>query len=84
VRRYVGTVNGQPATALLDWQNPDSMSGTFYLHRRGPAYRLTVPNLPGTKAPRRQGQVLDLTARLWEGGGWWQLHGRPGATLRAT
>ena len=81
VRRYVGTVGGQPATALLDWQNPDSVSGTFYLHRQGPAYRLT---LPSTKAPRRQGQVLELTAQLWLGGGWWQLHGRPGATLRAT
>lgn len=84
VRRYVGTVGSQPATALLDWQNPDSVSGTFYLHRWGPAYRLTLPNSTAPPPHRHQGQVLDLTAQLWEGGGWWQLHGRPGATLRAT
>ncbi len=41
VRRYVGTVGGRPATAWLQWQTPDSITGTFYLHRGGPEYHLT-------------------------------------------
>ena len=41
VRCYVGTVGGQPATATLQWQTPDSATGTFYLHRGGPEYSLT-------------------------------------------
>ena len=35
VRRYVGSIGGQMATAVLQWQNPDSITGSFYLHRRG-------------------------------------------------
>lgn len=38
VRRYVGMVGSQPATAVVKWQNPDSVSGSFYLHRGGPTY----------------------------------------------
>jgi hypothetical protein len=41
VRRYVGTVGGQAATAVLQWQTPDSATGSFYLHRSGPEYNLT-------------------------------------------
>ncbi|MBO2009143.1 hypothetical protein [Hymenobacter negativus] len=33
VRRYVGTIGGQAATAVLQWQNPDSITGSFYMHR---------------------------------------------------
>jgi hypothetical protein len=40
VRRYVGTVGGQAATATLQWQTPDSATGTFYLHRGGSEYSL--------------------------------------------
>lgn len=40
VRRYVGTVGGQAATAVLQWQTPDSVTGQFYLHRGGPVYAL--------------------------------------------
>jgi hypothetical protein len=79
LHRYVGTVGGEPATALLSWQNPDSVAGSFYLHRRGPAYSLQL-------ARRHQGQaVLTLDDdRNANQPGEWYLRGRPGAVLRGT
>ncbi|MBD2770307.1 hypothetical protein IC235_20665 [Hymenobacter sp. BT664] len=79
VRRYVGTVGGQAATALLQWQNPDSITGFFYLHRGGPTYELSSsssrarravvlqvsPEYPNDSAPNSQ----------------WHLPARPGAML---
>ena len=35
VRRYVGSIGGKAATAVLLWQNPDSVTGSFYMHRGG-------------------------------------------------
>lgn len=79
VRHYVGTVGGQPATALLQWQNPDSITGVFYLHRGGPAYTL---ELPGGR-PRLGHLVLAVYQETpTEGGvGEWRLAGRPGSQL---
>jgi len=79
LHRYVGTVGGEPATALLSWQNPDSVAGSFYLHRRGPAYSLQL-------ARRHQGQAV-LTLDDYRNArqpGEWYLRGRPGAVLRGT
>jgi hypothetical protein len=73
VHRYVGTVGGQPATAELQWHNPDSISGRFYLHRAGVEYSWDC-------ARRNKG------ARVFDFGddGQWRLSGQPGgATLRA-
>ncbi|MGI4821665.1 MAG: hypothetical protein ACRYFV_10700 [Janthinobacterium lividum] len=39
-RRYVGTVGGDSATAMLMWQRPDSVSGIFYYWKTGPGYDL--------------------------------------------
>ncbi|MBF9223095.1 hypothetical protein [Hymenobacter ruricola] len=88
LRRYVGTVGGQPATALLEWQTPDSVSGSFYLHRRGPEYYLSTPPPPNPTAQRpirRRGQMLAVDEHEWgPRRGEWRLHGRPGATLTGT
>ena len=88
LHHYVGTVGGQPATALLTWQNPDSVSGSFYLHRRGPEYSLSLPLDPDRAKPRprrRGGQVLEVVPLAWDGpSSEWQLRGRPGATLTGT
>ena len=69
----MGTVGGQPATALLDWQHPDWPKGRFYLHRGGPEYLLDHLS----RLPRNVLQVRDAP-------GEWYLHGRPGATLTGT
>ncbi|MBO2011794.1 hypothetical protein [Hymenobacter negativus] len=85
LHRYVGTVGGQPATALLEWQNPDSVSGSFYLHRRGPGYRLSTPLPPAQHPVQRRGWVLAVDAYGWSGSSSeWRLHGKPGATLTGT
>ncbi len=73
LRRYVGTVGGQPATVLLDWQHPDWPRGRFYLHRGGPEYKLDHLS----RLPRNVLQVSDAS-------GEWHLPGRPGATLTGT
>ncbi|MGI4864582.1 MAG: hypothetical protein ACRYFZ_11725, partial [Janthinobacterium lividum] len=80
VHRYVGTVGGQPATALLAWQNPDSVQGNFYLHRRGPAYTLTS----GRHRPAYS--VLDVFQENPAEGyvGEWRLPNRPGSQLVGT
>jgi len=77
LRRYVGTVGGQPATALLDWQHPEWPQGRFYLHRGGPEYLLD--QLSGL--PRNALQVRNAEE---DGAGEWRLRGRPGATLIGT
>jgi hypothetical protein len=76
VRRYVGTVGGQPATAVLQWQTPDSATGRFYLHRGGPEYflsfdrarpgrvRLAVTDKQGEDNPSRRGYWQLTTATL--------------------
>ncbi len=71
VRRYVGTVGGQAATAVLQWQTPDSATGRFYLHRGGPAYtlRLARPR-PGT-TQLAVGEAQDDRGELPRGT--WQL-----------
>ena len=82
LHRYVGTVGGEPATALLNWQNPDSVSGSFYWQRRGPLYFLASPD-----AGPRHRRGTDLAVREgvdWEEAGSWQLHGQPGALLTGT
>ncbi|MDO7877693.1 hypothetical protein Q5H93_23355 [Hymenobacter sp. ASUV-10] len=83
LRRYVGTVGGQPATALLRWQNPDSVSGSFYFHRAGAAYTLqpaagSRPGRPMLAVSRHDLSIGDSSA------GRWQLPDRPGAVLRGT
>lgn len=77
VRHYVGTVGGQPATALLQWQNPDSITGRFYLHRRGPAYTLTnSQSHPGHPV------LAVYQENPTEGdAGEWRLVSRPGGRL---
>jgi hypothetical protein len=73
LRRYVGTVGGQLATALLDWQHPDGPQGRFYLHHGGPEYSLDQPS----DLPRN---VLRVDGTSGE----WHLRGRLGATLSGT
>ena len=77
LRRYVGTVGGQPATALLDWQHPEWPQGRFYLHRGGPEYLLD--QLSGL--PRNALQVRNAEE---DGAGEWRLRGRSGANLTGT
>jgi hypothetical protein len=79
VRHYVGTVGGQPATALLQWQNPDSITGIFYLHRGGPAYTLTLP----IGRQRLGHPVLDVYQETptEDVVGEWRLVGRPSSRL---
>jgi hypothetical protein len=68
VRRYVGTVGGQAATALLKWQNPDSATGRFYLHRGGPGYELSFGDAkPGLVAVyEEQGEQSELDQGTWQ------------------
>jgi hypothetical protein len=68
VRRYVGTVGGQAATALLEWQNPDSATGRFYLHRGGPEYGLTFGQArPGrAKVANEQGGESEFDQGAWQ------------------
>ena len=78
VRRYVGTVGEQPATAELSWHHPDSVTGRFYLHRGGPEYELNKnKHLKGQQLGVSQRYPSDVTTP-----GYWQLSGRPGAVLR--
>lgn len=65
VRRYVGTVGGQLATASLQWQTPDSAMGIFYLHRGGPEYSLTFSRPGLAEVYNDQGDEPDQ--------GTWQL-----------
>lgn len=82
VRRYVGTIAGQPATAELQWLTPDSITGSFYLHRTSTTYSLGYER-------KRPGPVV---FRVFEDGyaeepvpSHWRLTTRPGhPTLRAT
>lgn len=81
VRRYVGTVGGKAATALLQWQNPDSITGSFYLHRGGPTYALNAGR------SRAGGMVLELSAEYsnnYAPNSQWHLTARPGAVLAGT
>lgn len=76
VHRYVGTIGGEPATAELHWYSPDSVAGSFYLHRAGPAYRLE-----GIR-PKRGPLVLTVDADdFTSAGGRWLLQGRPGTAV---
>ena len=80
VRRYVGTVGGQPATALLEWQNPDSITGSFYLHRRGPEYILH-------SIAKRAGRLALSVSREhpdFDNVGEWRLPARPDTVLAGT
>jgi hypothetical protein len=76
VYRYVGTVDGQPATAELRWYNPDSITGSFYLYRPETAYRLE-----GIR--QKQGpMVLTVDAGDYAAmGGRWYLRSRPGTAV---
>lgn len=79
VRRYVGTVGGQTATAVLQWHTPDSTQLRFYLHGGGSKYRaddfrqrpgqITIPIYPDYR--------IDTLNH-----GSWTLNGRPGSVLR--
>ena len=66
VRRYVGTVGGQPATATLQWQTPDSATGTFYLHRGGPEYSLTFSRLGRAEVYDEQGDKEAMGRGTWQ------------------
>lgn len=68
VRRYVGTVGGQAATALLEWQTSDSATGHFYLHRGGPEYGLTFGQArPGlAKVTNEQGGENEFDQGTWQ------------------
>ena len=66
VRHYVGTVGGQAATATLQWQTPDSATGTFYLHRGGPEYSLAFSQPGLAKVYDDQGGVDNLRQGTWQ------------------
>lgn len=76
VHRYVGTVDGQPATAELQWYTPDSVAGSFYLHRTGPGYIME-----GTR--RKSGPVVLMVDAedFTSAGGRWYLQGWPGTAV---
>ena len=80
-RRYVGTVGGLPATAEIDWSQPDSLSGRFYLWRNGIEYDFS-------QAERHHPRVLVLGPAVYpvshRQGGRWLLRARPGAVLQGT
>lgn len=76
VRRYVGTVGGQPATAVLQWHHPDSVRGRFYLLRSGPEYEFNRDK------PLERGRLSVRQAYTFADHGYWQLSGRPSAVLR--
>jgi len=81
----VGTVDGQPATALLEWPTTlGGISGTFYLHRGGPTCTLDLAEaMPQGKRPARL--VLQVGDPASAGGrSEWCLTGWPGAVLRGT
>ena len=80
VRRYVGMVGGQPATALLEWQNPDSITGYFYLHRRGPEYILQ----PLTTRAGRLALSVSREHPDFNNVGEWRLPARPDTVLAGT
>jgi hypothetical protein len=82
LHRYVGTVGGEPATALLQWYHPDSITGSFYWHRRGPEYGLA--SWPGRRGPVLAVVDDNITSVTSEPAGEWHLAGRPGAVLRGT
>ncbi|MFD2717331.1 hypothetical protein ACFST9_01295 [Hymenobacter monticola] len=74
VHRYVGTIGGQLATAELQWHNPDSITGRFYLHRTDSEHLWEY--VRKGKCP----VVFDFAED-----GQWRLSGLPGGpTLRAT
>lgn len=79
--RYTGTIGGQAVTVELHWQRPDSVTGSFYYHRRGAVYDLTY------QKPNSKTQPLKLLASsrqlsYYHPAGSWQLtSGPPGAVL---
>jgi hypothetical protein len=85
LHHYVGSVGGQPATALLEWPTIlGGISGTFYLHRGGPTctLRLTEAPLQGKRPARPVLQVGDPSST--GGRSEWHLTSWPGAVLRGT
>jgi len=66
VRRYVGTMGGQAATATLQWQTPDSATGTFYLHRGGPEYSLTFSQPGLAEVYDEQGDKEAMGRGTWQ------------------
>lgn len=82
VHRYVGTIDGQPATAELQWHSSDSITGHFYLHRYSPEYQLGAFN---RKSGPRVLPVYTTDDADEAEQGYWRLTNRPGRpTLRAT
>lgn len=81
VRRYVGTVGGQAATVLLQWQTPDSITGSFYLHRDGPTYELRSA---GPRAGRAVVLAVSPAYNDSAPSSQWHLPNRPGAVLAGT
>jgi hypothetical protein len=51
---YIGTGGGQAVTVELRWQRPDSVTGSFYFHRRGVVYGLAY------QKPRSKARALTL------------------------
>ncbi len=85
LHHYVGTVGGQPVTVLLDWPTDlSSIGGTFYRHRGGPTYGLSLA--PGTSPGKRPATLVLQVSDPASAGGRndWHLTGWPGAVLRGT
>jgi hypothetical protein len=72
-RRYVGTVNGQPATAEISRGETGLLEGRFYFWRSGQEYELY-------QRARRLPRVLTLG----QAAGHWQLSQPAGPVLRGT
>jgi hypothetical protein len=82
LHRYVGTVGGQPTTALLQWRTPDKVAGSFYRHRGGPTYELDYSE--GHRATLRVWRSDDSEEVVLPNQGKWHLVGWPGPVLRGT
>jgi hypothetical protein len=77
----VGTVGGEPATAEIDWNRPDSLHGRFYLWRSGLEHQFS-------QGLRRRPRVLALAPAAYpvasRAGGSWQLSQAAGPVLQGT
>jgi len=82
IHHYVGTVGGQPATAVLQWRTLGEVSGSFYLHRGGPEYELD--HSEGPRTTLHVWRSDDSEEVVLPNQGEWHLAGWPGPVLRGT
>lgn len=80
--RYTGTIGGQAVTVELRWQQPDSVVGSFYYHRRGAAYGLTYQK-SRSKAKALPLLVSNNQLSYYQPAGSWQLTSRPPSAVLA-